>query len=200
MYSCRAFVQLYNCTAAEHCSQQKRSISQQNAVTDSRNPVTVSQNTVAVSKTQSQSAKTQSQSAKTQSQSGTTRSFSNNAIMEELEEQQFQFEEEEEAVESPARKKRKATGAVVYQTKFKDEWKKEFPWISAVFGDPHRFRCNVCCVNILCNHQGKGNVKAHCRTTGHQQKAMALEKQPRLSDFLTDPTKPSWTRKLSSQR
>ena len=68
--------------------------------------------------------------------------------MEELEEQQFLFEEEEEPVESPARKKRKATGVAVYQTRLNDEWKKEFPWISAVFGDPHRFRCNVCCATI----------------------------------------------------
>ena len=51
----------------------------------------------------------------------------------------------------------------------------------------------TCCVNIniLCNRQGKGDMKAHCKTTGHQQKVMALEKQPRLSDLLPDQTKPS---------
>ena len=49
-----------------------------------------------------------------------------------------------------------------------------------MFGDPHRFRCNVCCVSIRCDHQGKGDVKAHCKSAGHLQKAKALDKQPRL--------------------
>ena len=91
--------------------------------------------------------------------------------------------------ESPLRKKSKAyTGAGVYQTGFKEEWRKEFP-VSAVFGDPHRFRCNMCCINLLCNHQGKHDVTAHCKTAGHLKKAMVLEKQPRLSAFLTDSAK-----------
>ena len=38
-------------------------------------------------------------------------------------------------------------------------------------------------MNILCDHQGKGDVKAHCKSTGHVQRAKALEKQPRL-DFV----------------
>ena len=55
-----------------------------------------------------------------------------------------------------------------------------------MFGDPYRFRCNVCCVTILCDHQGKGDVKAPCKSAGHLQKAMVLDKQPRLD---CDPAK-----------
>ncbi len=88
--------------------------------------------------------------------------------------------DEEVQILQPPKKKKAITGASIYKTRFNEEWKKEFPCISSVAGDPYRFRCNVCCVSILCDHQGKGDVKAHCRTTGHRQKAVALEKQPRL--------------------
>lgn len=103
-------------------------------------------------------------------------------------------EEEARALQPPKQKKAIA-GAATYKTKFKDEWRKEFPCISSVVGDPYRFRCNVCCVNILCDHQGKGHVKAHCRTVGHRQKAMALDKQPRLPNFLVDPTRANLDKK-----
>lgn len=66
-----------------------------------------------------------------------------------------EYDTEEEALQPPKQKKKAIAGAATYKTKFKDEWKKEFPCISSVFGDPYRFRCNVCCVNILCDHQGK---------------------------------------------
>ena len=88
--------------------------------------------------------------------------------------------EEPQKLQLPKKKKKAMAGAATYQTKFKDEWKKEFPCISSVFGDPYRFRCNVCCVSNLCDHQGKGDVKAHCKSVGHLQKAKALDKQPRL--------------------
>ena len=89
------------------------------------------------------------------------------------------YDSEEEA-RPPLSKKKAIAGAATYKTKFKDDWKKEFPFISSVYGDPYRFRCNVCCISILCKHQGKADVKAHCRSTGHLQKAKALDKQPRL--------------------
>lgn len=38
----------------------------------------------------------------------------------------------------PPPKKKKCTGAAKYLTKFKSEWKKEFPFVTSVAGDSHR--------------------------------------------------------------
>ena len=118
-------------------------------------------------------------------------------IMDQPQERQQYEEEEPEELEhqSPKKKRKPQTGAAAYQTRFKPEWKKEFP-VSAVFGDPHRFRCNVCSVNLLCNHQGICDIKAHCKTTGHREKAKALAKQPRLSELLQDPAKAKLDEKI----
>ena len=93
--------------------------------------------------------------------------------------EQYDSGEEARQLQPPVLEKKAIIGAATYRTKFKDEWK-EFPFISSVSGDPYRFRCNVCCIYILCKHQGKADVKAHCKSTGHLQKAKALDKQPRL--------------------
>lgn len=94
--------------------------------------------------------------------------------------------EEEPQLRPPEPKKKAIAGAATYHTKFKDEWRKEFPFISSVSGDPYRFRCNVCSISILCKHQGKADVKDHCRSNGHLQKAKDLEKQPRLDSCYRD--------------
>ena len=73
-------------------------------------------------------------------------------------------------------KKKAIAGVATYKTKFNNVWKKKFPCISSVFGNPYCFWCNVCCVNILRDHQGKGYVRAHCRTAGNQKKAVAFDK------------------------
>ena len=109
----------------------------------------------------------------------------------------YDSEEEARRLQPPNKRKKAMTGAATYRTKFKNEWKKEFPWISSVSGDPHRFRCNICCVSILCDHQGKGDVKAHFKSTGHLHRAKALDKQPRLD---CDPRKPTWKEVLRRQR
>ena len=38
----------------------------------------------------------------------------------------------------PVSKRTKLSGAATYKTKFKEEWKKEFPFINSVHGDPFR--------------------------------------------------------------
>ena len=43
-------------------------------------------------------------------------------------------------------------------------------------------------MNILCNNQGKADVKAHCKSTGHLQKVTPLQKQPRLDVVASEAT------------
>ena len=38
----------------------------------------------------------------------------------------------------PVSKRTKLSGAATYKTKFTEEWKKEFPFITSVHGDPFR--------------------------------------------------------------
>ena len=53
---------------------------------------------------------------------------------------------------------KKFSGAHSYKMKFSAEWKKTWPFISAVPGNPHSFRCNVCAKNLSCAHQGKSDI------------------------------------------
>ena len=116
-------------------------------------------------------------------------------LMADLEE--YDTEEEARPLQPPKKKKTAIAGEATYKTKFKKVWKKEFPCTCSlsVFSDPYCFWCNVCRTNTLCNHQGKGGMKAHCRTAGHQKKAMELDKQPQLPNFLVDPTKANLDKK-----
>ncbi len=85
--------------------------------------------------------------------------------------------EERDSSEYDSEKEVRKHAMATYQTKFKDEWKKEFVFILSVCGDLYLFRCNLCCTSILCHHLGKRDVKAHCKSAGHLQKAKALDKQ-----------------------
>lgn len=61
---------------------------------------------------------------------------------------------DEEATGPPINKKAKFAGAFKYKTSFSPEWKKAWPFVSAVCDDPHMFRCNVCSKNLSCSHRG----------------------------------------------
>ena len=54
----------------------------------------------------------------------------------------------ESAEPSAKKKKTKFIGSFLYKTKFSEEWKKTWPFVSAVPGSPHTFRCNVCAKNL----------------------------------------------------
>ena len=64
-----------------------------------------------------------------------------------------------------------------YKTKFSAEWKKTWPFISAV---PHSFRCNVCAKNLSCAHQGKSDIKDHIAGKNHIKLSKAAASQPKL--------------------
>ena len=74
----------------------------------------------------------------------------------------------------PVLKKSKFSGAFKYKTKFSEEWKRTWPFVSAVPGDPHHFRCNVCDKSLTCGHQGIADVKDHISTQSHQKLAKSL--------------------------
>lgn len=69
--------------------------------------------------------------------------------------------------ERPAPKRTKFTGAFKYKTKFCMEWKKKWPFIDSVRGDPYSFRCTVCSKNLSCGHQGSTDVRDHVATKRH---------------------------------
>ena len=87
---------------------------------------------------------------------------------------------------SPA-KKTKLTGAFRYKTSFCEEWKKTWPFVSSVPGNPYSFRCNVCDKKLSCGHQGAADVKDHVATQSHQKLAKLLATQPKLSFPAADP-------------
>ena len=92
-----------------------------------------------------------------------------------------------ELAEPAAKKKTKFTGSFLYKTKFSEEWKKTWPFVSAVPGNPHQFRCNVCAKNLSCGHQGVADVKDHIASQSHQKLAKTLATQPRLTFTSADP-------------
>ena len=94
---------------------------------------------------------------------------------------EFPASEENDSEARPAQKKAKITGTFKYKTKFSNEWKKTWPFVAAVPGNPHSFRCNVCAKNLSCGHQGAADVKDHIATQNHQKLAKSLATQPKLS-------------------
>ena len=92
--------------------------------------------------------------------------------------------EKDREVGQPPPKKHKVTkftGAFRYKTRFSQEWKELWPFVLAVPGNPHSFRCNVCSKILSCAHQGAADVKDHTATKTHQYLARSLATQPKLS-------------------
>ena len=92
-----------------------------------------------------------------------------------------------ESVGPSAKKKTKFSGSFLYKTKFSEEWKKTWPFVSAVPGSSHTFRCTVCAKNLSCGHQGVADVKDHIASQSHQKLAKTLGNQPKLSFAPADP-------------
>ena len=93
---------------------------------------------------------------------------------------------DEEPERPPINKKAKFAGSFKYKCCFSREWKKVWPFVSAVPESARMFRCNVCLKNLSCAHQGAKDVKEHVATKMHQRLAKAAEKQPKLV-FHSDP-------------
>ena len=78
-------------------------------------------------------------------------------------------------------KKTKYTGAFKYKTKFSPDWKKTWPFLSSLAGNPHQFRCNICAKVLGCVHQGIAYVKGHIAKQSHQRLAKESSSQTNLS-------------------
>lgn len=90
-------------------------------------------------------------------------------------------DETDNEVQAPA-PKRVAKGLKAgYKTKFSNEWKKQWPFVSSVPNDPYRFWCNICSKKLSCAHQGVSDIKDHISTQGHQRLVKEMTKQSKLS-------------------
>ena len=104
------------------------------------------------------------------------------AERDEIEVDQFYFSDEEEAVEArPGPSKRAKTGASTYQTKFKSEWKKTWPFLQEVKNDPYKFLCTICNRQVSCGHMGKTDVERHISKTMHKSNAKCMKSQSTLN-------------------
>ncbi len=93
----------------------------------------------------------------------------------------------ESVAEPGPAKKTKLAGAFKYRTSFSEEWKKTWPFVSSIPGNPHGFKCNVCEKRLSCGHQGASDVKDHVATLSHQKLAKVLATQPKISFPSADP-------------
>ena len=66
------------------------------------------------------------------------------------------------------------TGSATYQVKFKKEWQKIWPSITAGT-TPHYFWCNICRVERKCSHMGKRDIIRHINSDGHQKKQKDIQ-------------------------
>lgn len=80
---------------------------------------------------------------------------------------------------SPKRR-RKATGAAVYKTKFKNEWTKTWPFICGVPGNAYKFRCTICSRDISCTHMGRADVERHIGKDMHKANVKSAHSQRKL--------------------
>ena len=91
----------------------------------------------------------------------------------------YNSEEEARRLQPPDKRKKAMAGAATYLTKFKMSGRRSFRGFRLCLAICIASYV-ICCVSILCDHQGKGDVKAYCKSTGHLHRAGALGKQPRL--------------------
>ena len=71
----------------------------------------------------------------------------------------------EEDINKKAKKKKVNSknygGSFKYKVPFKSEWKVNFS-VKKVYNDKYKFHCLPCGKNLLCYHQGLGDVQVHC--------------------------------------
>ena len=79
---------------------------------------------------------------------------------------------------------RKRSVATTYKVKFKSQWKESYP-IRAVQRDTYKFNCIPCGRNILCHHQGLGDVKRHCLRDSHKANEASMKKQRSINFKIT---------------
>ena len=89
-------------------------------------------------------------------------------------------DEEEEDETRPGPSKRAKAGAGTYQTKFKDEWTKTWPFIQEVKKDAYKFLCTICNRQVSCGHMGKTDVERHIGKEMHKSNAKSMKSQSTL--------------------
>jgi hypothetical protein len=99
----------------------------------------------------------------------------------ELDGDRFDLTDEEEDETMPGPSKRAKTGAGTYQTKFKVEWKKSWPFIQEVKNDPYKFLCTLCNRQVSCGHMGKTDVERHIGKAMHKSNAKSMKSQSTLN-------------------
>ena len=80
--------------------------------------------------------------------------------------------------------KRAKSGAATYQTSFKSDWSKEWPFITKGSTN-HHYWCSICRVERLCSHQGKRDIERHIKSESHVKKTQAVKSSKRINTFFT---------------
>ena len=87
---------------------------------------------------------------------------------------------DEESARPPIHKKAKSAGSFKYKCSFSQEWKKVWPFVSAIPGSAHVSLQHML-EELSCAHQGARDVKEHVAFKTHQRMAKATEKEPKLA-------------------
>ena len=85
----------------------------------------------------------------------------------------------------PPKKKKKS-----YKCKFKKDWVKKWPFISAVSQDVYSFRCNMCATNFSCAHQGERDVTRHISRESHKRNVASLSSQKKVTETFLSSSNP----------
>ena len=86
--------------------------------------------------------------------------------------------------DSPPFKRSRLAGAATYGTKFKTDWKAEFPFLTEGHLDPvYNFYCKVCQKDISCRHQGIADVRRHERSKSHADNVSAVRSSSKLTNL-----------------
>ena len=76
---------------------------------------------------------------------------------------------------------RKDRGAAKYRSKFNPAWKKQYPFVTEVRTDKHRFYCTIYKRNVKCGHMGLSDVQRHISTSMHRRYAKDTRSQTNLA-------------------
>ena len=90
---------------------------------------------------------------------------------------EFSSDESDEILEVSATREKSKLGASVYRSRFKQAWKRTYPFAEDVEGNPHAFFCSACKRVVNCSHMGKKDVDRHAQGDNHQKNARILRQQ-----------------------
>lgn len=76
-----------------------------------------------------------------------------------------------------------------FKSKFKENWKKEFPFISVVEGDDHKVLCSICASTFSISSGGLNSIRDHVKSARHKSGQSKLVVNHKIDDFFPDYTK-----------